>query len=1048
MRKIKFFSLLFLTIMLFVGGTAYAYFIKEIVGDTHSISSSPDDTAIIEVSTLEEFSEAVRQEDEFNSSSLVSNASQRKTIKLLSDIRLTATMLINADCHINLNGKVIDLRGYNIVFKHQFAGVFAVYGGYIDDTTGQTDVLDNEEQEELQFGSIIIDCPNAVVDFDEESLLLNSEIIVDYVSDNQVVNSAMKFIFSNIQNIGINDFYSVVNDFTFSSNEQCQFDHNEGTACIYTYTDLDLIDNYFSYEGLSINYESSDNSILSDSGKITVPNQTETVDLTITVTYEEVVLTKVVSVHVLSEADYLDASNLVILKHLEKYYDEDSEKLLFENSFLLPKSNFYFNTEYSYILTTDDPSYQIESNKESDYFDISTYDDYYVVSLSKDIKGIVVKSISSFGSVSSDSVPLSGESTTLVDDNNSYAVNIVRELYGNQLFIRNEQPTYSTYSEYDLLIDPTINGYSRIENISYQLINNSEGTYEILDYPEFDLEGQPVQNYGKYQYLRVDKNSNVKPYISQSVFLAITFKFTGDYEGQIVVQIPVIFEPVDLGGNGFSAFDPYYVYFDKNFSLQTSNYSYESFSIPFTFDGNDPVYTFIVFEETSEGFVRLEEGGLFTFSLSNDSTYLHYSKDTLMNVTINPYYINFVDTKYYFAYVPTYTDSLGNVYYCYQSSEGAIAYDLSEIEIDLDYYEYVSELVIPGIVRYKNTKSLDGIDEAFADKELYEIAYDMLNDDVYEDGKFILSSSLESQISIVDFSSADTSLLKSYEYSISLSSSDRDNYIDSFKGIEYLIGINSLTFEGTNLANSGLFANEFQYISKIQYLRVLNLNNTGIYDQQSNTLGFPTGTSNNFLDTLSSLKNLEEIYLCDNAIYNFNALNNYASLKKVDVRNNKFSANLGIAFLSNMITNLVNSLYGSGGVTNLSTFLTLESKGVEVLYDKNESDTLDSNLQDVIAALSSLQYQDRLSKNIDIVTVLNSLYPSGSGSDVCSAYNINPNFTITGESEAVFTFDSLSFEETSVGFKLKIKYNWEAGSWPFNESGEVTFEYEYRVERY
>lgn len=1052
MSKRKIFILgLFLTLFVSIGIVTYAYFVKSVEGDIHGISSSPDDSKIVEVDTLNEFIQAVRLYDtlnsEFNSDLFVSNSSNRKTIKLTSSIRLLSNVLVDADCHINLNGFTLDLNGKTLTFKHHFEGVFAVYGGEIIDTTGQYVESDGAlvEDEELVYGTILIDCPNSIVNMNDLTISEEVDITVTNASESQIVNAAMKMVFANIQNTGVNDFYSTTNvsDIVMDG---CGFNHNSGTSCIYTYTDLDLIYNYFAYGGLTINYSSLNKNVLSDKGNVL---SSGTTDLTVSVSYGETTLSKVLSVHVLESVDdYLKASNSIIINHLNKYYDTEKAKLLFQNSFLLPKTNTYLGTTYSYILTTANVDYEITSDSISDFFDTESYEGYYLVSLSKEITGIKVVSTKSTSALTSDAVELTGESTTLVDDNNSYVVNIVRELYGNQLFVRDGQMTFSTYTEFNILTDPTIKGYSRIKSISNTLINNEiEQTYTLIDYPEFDGEGNLIEHYGKYQLLRVD-NTKVLPYIGQSVFLAITFNFVERYGSEsITVQVPVIYEPADLG-EGFDAFDPYFVYFDKAFVDVTNEYTYNSFSIPFTFDGYDPTYAFVIYQEDG---TKLVDGELFTQSLSDGATYINYTKETLMNVTINPYRINMDDTKYYFAYVPAYKDALGNIYYYNKDADVPTTTDLSTIVIDLETYPYISELTIPGIVRYESDKSV--VEEEFADKELYKISYELLNEDEYTEGKWILTSTLEEHIGIVDFSS-DSELLDTYGYTLVFGSTDTDNCINSLKGINLLKGIDVLTFENTDLSTNALFPTEFAYIAELENMKVLHLGNTKIYDQTANsTTTFPQGENNGFLLTLSSLNNLEELYLNNNQIYSFEALSEFASLKKVDVSYNSFTHTSEGFSIGSLLIGIVNTLYGTHGVTNIAVLLTLETSGATVIKDSEGSGDLDENFVAIVNAITSLEYQDRLKKGISMADTIFKAYLTGTGSTVCTTYGISNSFSIdSGDNTVEFKFNSISFVEVDDGeaFEIQAKYDWIArNGWGWEvDSNSIIFKYKYKVSRY
>ena len=447
---------------------------------------------------------------------------------------------------------------------------------------------------------------------------------------------------------------------------------------------------------------------------------------------------------------------------------------------------------------------------------------------------------------------------------------------------------------------------------------------------------------------------------------------------------------------------------------------------------------------------------MFTQSTSGGS-HTSFTKDTLMNITINPYYIKEETLTYHFAYVPTYVGTTGNIYYYDQSNKDTVS-SLDDITIDLNTYPYVSKLVVPGIVRYQSSNSISGTVEVFADKEFYAMAYNLLNDDEYEEGKFILYSKLGNQISSIDLSQSE---ILSFSDTTAENYEDRDTYIDSLKGIDLMTGINVLSFEGTDLVNgSELFIIELGYISKITQLRILNLSSTNIYDQTGSNIGFPEGENNNILETLSALTNLEELYLANNKIYSFDALESFASLKKVDITNNSFESNISnssyLDFLDDMLTDLVNSLYGTFGANNIGVIANLETNGVEVVKGTNTNGELKEEMKDIVKALSSLEHQDRLDKDADISNIF-ALYPTYTETDidnsveptsVCNFYGISESFVMNNSgTNVVFEFVTAIFVETENGFEFQITYNWESSGW-FSQNGTIVFDYEYKVSRY
>lgn len=1088
MKKNKIFIILSsIVVFLLLFSTVYAYFITQLNSDIHDVTLAPDNSGVVEVETITDFYQAIRyydttKEDEYNSGELSTSTAKRKTIKLLNNITLTAEALVTADCHIDLNTHSIDLNGYDFKFKHMFDGLFTVYGGSIIDSSTDT-ITENGEGEDItipaNYGRIIIDCPNACVDFNKTTIVGTAGIEVLNASTEMIANSAMKLVYSNLIS-GVNNFYTTSDEFdVVDSTDLCTFDHSDssGVNCCYTYDDLDFVYRYYTYAGIEISYESSDENIVDRFGNVN-SSASATIDLTVIVSYNgEEIMEKVITVHVLEEvqyaqasdivkAQYAQASNIVLLNYLQKYYNEDQQTYIFDKSFLLPKGNDYFNTSYTFTLNNGVSS----GSEDNDFFDSSTYNNYYLVGLNKSITSIRISSTYNGTTITSPDISVQGQSSSNLDDNYSYAINIVSDLYGNQLLVKygevvdGEIPP-SGYTEYKLLTD--YSNYSRLTGLEYSLVNNNENTYEIVDYND------------THDLFHVDKNNNVLPYISQTVFLAIKFTFKakeGETAEVITIQIPVVFVPQDSGA-GFDAFDPYYVYFNKEFITSTTNgYTYNSFEIPMTFK-EYPTYTFFIYRDNGDGtYEKMIDGELFTLSNTAGNSFEKFDVNAQTIVTINPYYIPEKDSKYVFLYIPIYKNSAENgVLYHVDNATYESLGDISFTDDEIANYAYISKLTIPGIVRYESTNKVIE-EEAFNDKELYEIAYELLNGKgTYIDGEtFILTSSLTQYISSVDFSTnSSTSLLASYGYTLSLGNTDNENQINSLKGLDKLTGINSLTFSGTSLLSNGtLNVDEIEYISQITYLTELNLGNTGIYDQTAGTVGFPQGDDNEFLTILSNLTNLERLYLNNNKIYDFNPLQLFTSLKYVNVSNNSFTVkvlNTGITALDNLINNgltdAVNSMYGSNGSTNAAVFAQLQANEVEIVGYGNGQ--ISPEVQTILNALSSLEYQDRVSNQIPIQTI----YSQYSTQNI---YNL-PNEIIVENAEETtrirYILDSITFGDddvmvdgkyTAKTFSMYISYSWTYASeglfgiWSSYGVPDgmtqadcvVTYRYQYHVTRY
>lgn len=1050
MRK-KILIIILVVTLLTSGIFASAYFYNKLNGASHSITSNLDNSSIIEIDSFDEFLKEAYQytsnSDEYNSEIKYSDTSSRKTLKLTTNIVLKNDVLINRDCHINLNGKTIDLNGFDLNVKNQYAGTFGLYNGTIIDSSTFS------EGEDVVYGKVIIDCPNAAYEFND---LIYDENIVDIVevSEQEVCLAAFEFMYANITNTGINNFYD--SKYTESTLKSCELCEQENSVyCVYTYTDLDLIFNYFSYD-ITIDYSSVDETILTSKGRVIVADETQTTILTVNITFGETTVSRSINVHVVSEEDYVKAAASVMIKYLEKYYIDGEFK--FGNSLVLPIVNDYFNCDYLYTLSNG-----ITSSTSNDYFDLNTISGFALVSINSDITSFTITSSDKDdgqNTYTSNALPVAGEASSNIDDNHSYALGVLSSLYGNQINIQTGYASSTGYTEVALLTDPSLNGYTRLKSISYDLINNYENVYQVIDYEKDSTH---------YDLLNVITEEN-PPYLGQTVFLSAEFTFVDD--SVITLQVPIVYVPKALGeAEGFDSFAPYHVYFNNQFVKATNNYTIDSFNIPLCYGNNYPVYVLQIYqinEDKTFTPVSTTEG-LFKIDWSGDSNLSSFEADTTTNITIDPYYISQETKSYYFVYIPVNKDGSGKT--IYWQEDNTWDEDLTKITIkDIENYDYKSLLTVPGIVRYQCSKTIKDEDEnyiteAFADKDLYALAYEKLYNEEYN-GQFIYTSMLSRKIDIIDFSSASTS------YSVVLSDAEIDNdaadegtnkVISSLRGINLLTGVIELTFEETPLYVGTNFTSEMGYISEMTNLEILNLNSTGIYDSVEGQTGFAEGDSNQFLYILSSLTNLRELYLANNKIYSFADLDLFASLQIVDVTNNTFESKINIGdgtlaqwlenYINPTLTDVTNSINGSNGAVNVSVFNNLIAKGVKVTGNGSGGE-VDEEIQLIIDALISLEYQDKLSKDIPISTIYNQYSTNYSTYGLYNSYDKKAS-----RADVLFTFQYIDFESNDAQdeetkeyagtyFKFKIVYKYSCTYLGETYSGNIEYTQNYRITRY
>ena len=350
---------------------------------------------------------------------------------------------------------------------------------------------------------------------------------------------------------------------------------------------------------------------------------------------------KDITVHIVSPEDYDKAAVAVLIKYLDRYYTEvensKGEKVnlyKFGNAFIMPTQNAYFNCDYIYALSNG-----YTSVGSSDYFEHLTESKakipFVLVNLNSEIEYMTITASSKNATDSYESFKLdvAGESSSNIDDNHSYALSILSKKFGNEVVIKDNEPNLTGYTKVDLLTDPTVEGYSRLKSISYDLINNYEGTYQIVDKQE---------NAQQYKELIVVGTDNSAPYLGQTVFLVATFTFQDD--STVDIQLPIVFHPqADAGDSNFERFMPYYVYFNNNFIRSSNNnFTIDSFSIPLEYNNGYPTYLLKIYDaETGKeviygnGTETGEDRKLFNITLTGAEDHSSFQRGATTNIGIN-----------------------------------------------------------------------------------------------------------------------------------------------------------------------------------------------------------------------------------------------------------------------------------------------------------------------------------------------------------------------------------------------------------------------------
>lgn len=1030
--KKKIILLSFITIIISALSISFAYFTKDIEEESPHTLTSTLIGRNLDIKSDLDFYEYVNDyylskdlslvKKEYNSDDLVSDFDRRYTIVLNVDIVLKNDLTITSDCHLNLNKKFIDLNGHNLYITNSYSGTMVVYNGTIKDST---------KSKSPETPNVYINCPNSFVEIDSVLDSDNTLSKTIAVSNDEMLWSALEYSYANIQNHNINDFYSILlAENSTILNYYCPFHASTPSQdCICTMTDLHFIKEYkgypvkFQYVVDGSNLNEFGNVILPDTGYIDV-------NLTITAICEEdstKTQSKSVMVHIASPDQYAKMSIAFALEEFKQYIGKDAN----DNTTYVIPSTIMLPLEYNYVSNANGKIvYSIykessdalpikDSKTDNDYFRInSEFDNYTTLHLNNTIKYIEVSYENTIDSITT-TMATTGKIPILVyyEDinvsNESYAMGIIRELYNNEISIYQTNGVYNSPELYLVGHEKLDRYLERIKSISYDKKNDLDDTYIKV----------PNSN---NQYL---ENIVVagEPSITQTPYIEVTFTFNDDTI--VKIDVPIVYDPGDTDPEGVDGFVPYYNFFNKEFIISTNNLTYHDFYIPLTLGAHldNPIYKLHPYVITeNNGNITYTEApiGLFTFSiyydyndtdnkynkiieyddffnLSNTSLYdvispAILSGDAKVFVDINQFMISSKNNiEYRLVYQPVYID---------ESSKTVTIVGSGTTDAEIQYFEeiktrFFSNLEIPAIVRYtvtaanaagklnSNEYTQTGVTEIFESDVLYKKIYPYYSDEVATNDQigvdyFILTANLGRYVESFNFGETKIPVIDSSgKVTVNELSTDdlaTKNYsITSFRGIEYLDGVEELYLRNVYLDNATTpttIIDEIEYISGMENLRILDISYNGLSDRMESynaDLPFPSGEDNNFIGQLSSLPNLEYLFLNDNYIYSFASLTDIPSLKYVNIERNKFKSDLfdGTGFfgallegIDDLLTGIINLIYGSDGVTNIGTFVSLSGNGCTVEGYNPDGEINDNR----IIALSNIQYQDKLGTGVSI----------------------------------------------------------------------------------
>lgn len=1052
MKKVTIISLI-LAVILLLGGTLtayafYAYTQSMAVGDQPTFSLDENGSKTISVGTeIELFRNT--QDGYYNTSLAISEVnSSRVTVKLTADITLYNDLLITADCHLDLGGYSLILNGHSIMVTHGYTGTFVICNGYIEPFQS-TD-------------KIYIDTPNAAVIVDlvvrnGDTTLLTDDYVEIVNIDRQILSYNVFYMVSQMLNNNtdgnakrlnygeIRDYFTIDEDgdgnadntnydgmyFLSSAHNYCT-QHGSETApyysCYYCNTDVDLPFTYFNYP-LTISYTSSDSTVIDQHGVLgsNLSGITD-VDLTASILFEgdsEAYASKTFVLHVYSPTDNasaVTACESLIGDYFGKYYgttdtnDDDIDDFtgyIFNGEICVPETEPISGATVVCEVYDENDVLLDTSATFTDGVSAGGYfrqeeEGTFIMKITVDASSF--KYICSKGAQSSGSalLPVLGTREEVKDDY-TIAQSIILNWYGSKLTITNviidTENSLNGYTTQVLYTDIAPYADDGVESVSYSLVNNIDNTYAISAYTS--------SNY------RLHVRTGMNPNTLQSVFIKATFVFS---ESIVEITVPVVYSPDSSTGNTqVHPFLPYYTYFNRVFHSVAGSTTMVSFDMPLYYAAGSPVIC-LSLSGDDNGAVTLAlyyNGASHVIATDATNTTYPLAFDaylTANNLTIEDL-INYGDAKWQ---IIINTDFIGTVdneivlTYFYKFGDGSTGGYSYTGKTWVEYTSSSSSFVLPGIIRcvFKNgttTHTDTSLAINMPDRSLYKWVYDNYNTYSYTytyttdyATKYILTSWLSQ--------------------SVDLDNSGNSVGISNYQGIEYLDGMKVL-----NLNNSGVTTAAMEYIAGMAGLEQLYLRNdtsadsAKLRDQETSTIGFPTGDVNDFIATLSALSSLRVLDLAYNLIYDFNSLSDFTALDTVYTHNNQHTStlslgNLDLSGINNSFTQMVRSMYGSAGSTNMPAYQSMyQTNGTKVYYQNDSSYFTGGAGVTDYTKMTEIEYQERLPLGVSITSVYDTF------STNYLDYGIN---TPTGDvSNITITFGYTGDATTTTQFTMTYSYN-------------------------
>ncbi len=724
---------------------------------------------------------------------------------------------------------------------------------------------------------------------------------------------------------------------------------------------MDLIDHYLSTD-VTIKYSSSNQNVISNDGKVTLPSTSSDVDLTISVNHSTWAnpISCTFKLHVvdLSNGKIKDQVSKDLMKtYLSDYYHDTGLKI--DETISLKDYYYGFSHGVNLPLTALDGSITYSySLKDLSGNEVNTTSHVEGNTYVLEPNGNCYKLVINYNNSSLEELNMYSE---YAGDRETIARLILNKLYGGSIVFDSSSQLTKLYNFSDLSteLDERTLGYVESYNITGLTYSLKTGTDALTYY-----------NYSNYELTVAE--GKIPP--AKVSYITATFTFGSGAEAQ-TINVDLYINYLAQSGNTVAGFLPYYNLYDP----QVASYMTASFEMPFCFGTGAPYICYDFSKVFTKKPTTVEEENI---------TYYDYTLGMSSGLQIVLYYdgeekfifTNYTDETSFTSQLNTYLENnnltlsqLGNkgakyifkinaqnatedsvkmlLLYNYKFNE-ASDWKLYNYQLD-EKNGYVTELTsteftVDGGLFY-NAKSSKV--NAVQDKNFFAWIYNNFNPDTAAQN---ISASAVNSNSFIPKSwlSLDVALDKTVDNTLAS--------VKNYAGIGNLAKITKVNLSGIPLSPLVLTS-----ISSMKSVTDLNLSNCGITD----------------ISSICKMNSIKKLDVSKNSINNFNDLVKLKNLEEVYVYSNNVTID--------------NPIVGSLGITNLQTYNDLLKNGVAV-FNQVSGDVpviyADSDDYNDYVKIKSIIYQNKLSKTKSIETIYAKFKENYNAKNL-SLQNTNGTFT-------------------------------------------------------